>query len=251
MDIPQLARRGVTRLADFLLPPSCLLCEGPVGEARTLCPECWRRLHFLAAPLCARCGFPFAYDMGEGTLCAACAARPPAYDRARAVLAYDDVSRHLATRLKFSDRHEGVPAFGQWLARAGRELLDGPVLIAPVPLHRRRLIARRYNQAALLARALGRAADKTLAVDLLVRTRHTPPQVGLTAAGRRRNVSHAFAVRSRWRPLIAKAHVVLVDDVLTTGATAEACARVLKRAGAGRVDVLTLARVVSERKLPI
>ena len=251
MDIPALARLSATRLADFLLPPACLLCEAPVGEARTLCPDCWRGLHFLSAPLCACCGFPFPYEMGEGALCAACAARPPAYDRARAVLAYDDVSRHLATRLKFSDRQEGVPAFGQWLARAGRVLLEGPVIIAPVPLHRRRLIARRYNQAALLARALARATGKTLAVDLLIRTRHTPPQIGLTAAGRRRNVSHAFAVRPRWRALMGKVHVVLVDDVLTTGATVEACARVLKRAGARQVDVLTLARVVSERKLPI
>lgn len=246
-----LMRAGVTRLLDLILPPSCLLCEGRVGEARTLCAPCWRQLHFLSAPQCACCGFPFAYDQGGGALCAACSARPPAFDRARAVLAYDDASRALLTRLKFGDRHDGVPAFGDWLVRAAQDMLDAGALIAPVPLHRRRLIARRFNQAALLAAALARRSGNTVIPDLLVRTRATPPQVGLTALGRKRNVARAFALRPRHGAAVRGSHIVLVDDVLTTGATVEACARVLKKAGAARVDVLTVARVVSERALPI
>lgn len=244
-------RSGLGGVLDLVLPPSCLLCEGRVGEARTLCAACWRQLHFLSAPQCASCGFPFTYDQGEAALCAACSARPPAFDRARAVLAYDDASRALMTRLKFGDRHEGVPAFGDWLARTGRTVLDEAAVIAPVPLHRRRLIARRFNQAALLAAALARRCGRPLIPDLLIRTRPTLPQVGLTAIGRKRNVARAFAVRPRYGATVKGTHIVLVDDVLTTGATAEACARVLKRAGAARVDVLTLARVVSERALPI
>jgi len=216
-----------------------------------LCATCWKDLHFLGAPHCACCGFPFSFDHGADALCAACAGRRPAYDRARAVLAYDDVSRPLATRLKFADRHEGVPAFGSWLARAGREFFEGAVIVAPVPLHRRRLISRRFNQAALLARAVAGQTGSALICDLLARTRHTPPQVGLSSVGRRRNVARAFRVTPDHLPRLQGGHIVLVDDVLTTGATVEACAKALKRAGAARVDVLTLARVVSERGLPI
>jgi ComF family protein len=181
-------------------------------------------------------------------------AEPPAYDRARSVLAYDEHSRGLVLGFKHGDRLEGAAAFAAWMARAGAELLTEVDLIAPVPLHRRRLFHRRYNQSAILALAIGRYTGRPVAVDLLRRIRPTPSQGGLSPAGRARNVRGAFAVNQRalaklGNGALAGRRVLLVDDVLTTGATVSTCTRVLRRAGAGGVDVLTLSRVV--RPLPI
>jgi ComF family protein len=194
-------------------------------------------------PLCECCGLPFAYQVAARSRCAACIASPPAFDRARAVLVYDDASRRLVLGFKHADRLEPVPAFGRWLARAGAELTEAADLIAPVPLHRWRLFRRRYNQAALLAQALGRVAGCPVAPDLLVRRRSTPSQGGLGRAGRRRNVAGAFALRSGRDAQVRGRRILLIDDVHTTGATLGECARVLRRAGAASVDALTLARV--------
>jgi ComF family protein len=203
---------------------------------------------FLGPPLCRGCGFPFelapAAPAAEGALCAACHADPPAFDRARAVMAYDAGSRGLVLAFKHADRTEAAPPFARWMARAGAELLAEADVIAPVPLHRWRLLARRYNQAALLANQLGRLSGLPVVPDLLVRRRNTPSQGRLSAAGRSRNVAGAFAVHPRHAARVRGRCVLLVDDVLTTGATVAACTRVLRRAGAGQVDVLTLARVV-------
>jgi ComF family protein len=240
------------RLAlDLLLPPRCLSCGAQVDAQGTLCAPCWGRLSFLGPPWCARCGRPFelppgggpAEGEGEGACCAACLADPPAFGRARAALAYDDESRGLVLAFKHADRTRSAPAFGAWMARAGAEVLAGADLLVPVPLHRWRLFARRYNQSALLALAVGRAAGVPVSADLLARRRPTRTQGGLTRAGRTRNVAGAFAVRPRRLDLVRGRRVVLVDDVLTTGATVEECARALLRAGAAAVDVLALARV--------
>jgi ComF family protein len=239
------------RALDFILPPACLHCQAPVDRQGTLCAPCWQALHFLAAPFCAACGFPFAFDLGPDALCAACTARLPAYDRARAAVVYDDSARPLVTRLKYGDRLEGAPVYAGWMARAGAELLVDADLVLPVPLHRLRLLARRFNQAGLLAGRIARLTGVPYRPDLLRRIKRTPPQVGLSASGRRRNVAHAFALSPGQGEAIKGRAVVLIDDVLTTGATVEACAKVLRRAGASRVDVLTLARVVGERALPI
>jgi ComF family protein len=236
---------------DLLLPPACLACQARVDRQGTLCAECWQGLHFLAAPHCAACGFPFSFDLGADALCAACLGRRPGYDRARAALAYDDLSRPLVTRLKYGDRLEGAAIFGSWMARAGAKLLEDADFVLPVPLHPLRLLARRFNQAALLAGAVARLNGVRYRPDLLRRIKRTPPQVGLSPAGRLRNVAHAFALARGGAEVVKGRAVVLVDDVLTTGATVESCAKVLRRAGAARVDVLTLARVVSERTLPI
>jgi ComF family protein len=171
-------------------------------------------------------------------------ARRPAFDRARAVFAYDDASRGPVLSFKHADRTEAAPAFARLMTTAAADLLSDADLLVPVPLHRRRLIARRYNQSALLTNALARHSGVPAMPDLLVRTRHTPSQGGLSATGRRRNVRGAFAVRRDLADRVRDARVLLIDDVLTTGATVEACAGVLKRAGAGTVDVVTLARVV-------
>ncbi len=230
-----------------VLPPRCLACGAQVAVPGALCPECWGGLAFLAAPCCDACGYPFEYDAGEGALCGACAARPPAWRRARAALAYDDASRGLILALKHGDRTDSAPALGAWMASSGRALLAEADLVAPVPLHRLRLLARRYNQSALLAQAIARRTGVACVPDLLVRRRRTPSQGGLSASARVRNVRGAFAVAPRHADAVAGRRIVLVDDVLTTGATAESCARTLMRAGADTVDVLTLARVLRPR----
>lgn len=182
--------------------------------------------------------------MGEGSLCAACTARRPLYDRARAALVYDDASRDLVLRFKHADRIDGAATFAGWMARAGAELVASADLIAPVPLHRWRLVRRRYNQAAVLANAIGSLQERRVVPDLLVRRRATASQGHLGRSQRQRNVAGAFTLYPRRARLAAGARILLVDDVLTTGATAEACAKALRSAGASAVDLLVLARVV-------
>jgi ComF family protein len=242
--IRHLARHLGRRALDIVLPPRCLACGTGVERQGALCAECWNRLTFIAPPWCACCGMPFEYRVEGEVLCGACIARTPVFDRARAVLAYDDGSRPLVLSFKHGDQTYAAGAYGGWLARAGAELLDGADLLVPVPLHRWRLFRRRYNQAALLAQAVGRSAGIAVIPDLLVRRRRTPSQGGLDRAERRRNVRTAFAVHPRRSGQVRGRAIVLVDDVMTTGATLSECARVLKRAGAARVDVLTLARVI-------
>jgi len=236
--------RALSALADILLPPRCIQCSRTVEVNGTLCAECWRQITFLGEPCCAKCGLPFPYDAGAGALCAGCIAEPPRFDRARSVFAYDDRSRRLVLALKHADRLHGVPAFGQWLARAGAPLLEDADLIMPVPLHWTRLWRRRYNQSALLAHAVAAAmaSGPTVTPDLLYRRRRTPIQGRRTRTQRAENVRGAFALR---RPeAIEGKKIVLIDDVLTSGATVEECAKILRRAGAARIDVLTLARAV-------
>jgi ComF family protein len=236
--------RGVgTTALDVLLPPRCLMCGVMVEVDGLLCPACWSGLSFIAPPLCESCGLPFAFEVAARTRCAGCLADAPPFARARAVMVYDDASKRLILGFKHADRTEAAPTFGRWLARAGAALAAEADLIVPVPLHRWRLLLRRYNQAGLLAQALGRTVARPVVPDALVRRRRTPSQGGLGRTGRRRNVAGAFAVRASRARLVEGRRVLLVDDVHTTGATLGECARVLRRAGAAAVDVLTLARV--------
>lgn len=248
MDLTALMLDGVRRAGrvtlDALLPPQCLGCRSAVDAPGQLCATCWNGVSFIAPPHCACCGVPFDLDPGPGALCAACIAEPPDFARARAVFRYDDASKGLVLRFKHGDRTDAAPAFGRWLARAAGPLLDQADLIAPVPLHRWRLLKRRYNQAALLALELGRLSGRPVLPDLVVRRRATPSQGHLTRAERTRNVRGAFAVRPRHAAALAGRRVLLVDDVFTTGATVAAVARALRRGGAATVDVVTLARVV-------
>jgi len=234
---------GVAAL-DLLLPPRCLACGAMVEANGLLCPACWSGLSFIAPPLCESCGLPFAFAVAARTRCAACLADPPPFERARAALIYDDASRRLILGFKHADRTEAAPAFGRWLARAGAALLADADLVVPVPLHRWRLFQRRYNQAALLAHAVGGGlAGRPVAADLLVRRRRTPSQGGLGRQGRRRNVAGAFALKPGQADRLRGRRILLIDDVHTTGATLLECARALRRAGAAAVDALTLARV--------
>jgi ComF family protein len=244
-DLGNRVRRLAAGTLDLVLPPQCLACGAIAEGEAALCAGCFSRLRFLSHPLCDACGYPF--ELGEGAiagLCAACLRRAPSFDRARAVFAYDDESRGLVIGFKHADRTHAAPAFARWLARAGAELIRECDIIAPVPLHRWRLFRRRYNQAALLALALARLAAKPCVPGLLHRLRATPSQGGLGRLGRARNVRGAFAVTERARAGLAGRRVLLIDDVLTTGATVEEAARALKAEGAAAVDVLTLARVI-------
>ena len=235
-------RRLGRALVDGVLPPRCLACGTIVDEPDALCSRCWAGMTFFAPPWCAICGLPFPHPMGEEAVCADCARQKPSWDRARAVMRYDKHSRHLVLALKHGDRTHVARALGRWMGRAGVELLDGADIIVPVPLHWTRLFTRRYNQAGLLAHAVRAAGGPPVMPDGLVRRRRTPSQGRLGPAARARNVRGAFAVR-RGRDVKGK-RIVLVDDVLTTGATVEECARVLRRAGAAFVGVLTLSRAV-------
>ncbi len=231
-----------TGLLDYALPPRCPGCGVVVAGAHRFCLDCWRGLDFLGGPACARCGDPFPDGFGEG-MCARCADRPPAYDAMAAAVAYGAAARALALRLKYAGRPGVAGTMARQMARLveGQAGGEGAVLV-PVPLHRWRLWRRGYNQAALVARALGRRTGLAVDVDLLVRTRATPPMKGLGPRERARLVHDVFAVPRADRA--AGRRVILVDDVYTTGATADACARALKRAGAAHVRVVCWARVV-------
>ena len=241
-NLPARLRRLGRVVVDGVLPPRCLNCGTTVGEPGTLCSQCWTATTFFAPPWCAVCGLPFEVPMGPDAVCADCARERASWDRARAVLRYDKHSRRLVLALKHADHTHLAGALGRWMHRTGRDVLDDADLVMPVPLHWTRLFARRYNQAALLAHAIHTVGGPPVAADWLVRRRRTPSQGRLSAAGRARNVRAAFAMR-RGRSVRGK-RVVLIDDVLTTGATVEECARVLRRNGAAWIGVLTLARAL-------
>jgi len=238
------ARRGMEFFFDVLLPPRCPSCRTIVGEDGSFCGSCWTELRFITAPMCARCGTPFEVDHGPGTTCGACLLRAPRYASARAALVYHGSARRVLLGFKHSDRDHLVRLMAPQMVRAARGLLTPDAVLVPVPLHRWRLWRRGYNQAALLARAVGKLGAVPVSVDALVRTRATAMSKGMTRTQRATNVRGAFAV-ARPAAIVGRA-VILVDDVLTTGATVEACTRALRKAGAARVDVLTWARVVRE-----
>lgn len=251
-NLNRLARGAGRALLDLVLPPLCLKCREPVAEPQSVCAACWNTLRFLGPPHCAQCGLPFPHALGEGIKCAACIARPPPFLHARAALAYDDASRDLILSFKHADRLEAVPLFARWIVAAGRDALADAGMLVPVPLHWLRLAKRRYNQAAVLAHAIGKLTSIPVETGALTRTRRTPSQGEMPSArARAKNVVRAFAVAEKHKPRLAGRHVVLVDDVLTTGATLSACAKALSRAGAGSVSVITLARVVRPLSLSL
>ena len=245
------AWRHTARLAlDIALPTLCVACREPV-DGEGVCATCWSKLSFIAPPFCPRLGIPFVYDPGPDLLSMEAIANPPAYARARAAVRYDDVARTLVHALKYQDRTDLAPAMGRWMARAGRELLGEADALVPVPLHWRRGWSRRYNQSGALARVIERQTGVRLASEALRRVRATEQQIGLSRSQRASNVQGAFKVAPDRKADIQGRRVVLIDDVLTSGATVDACARALLRAKAASVDVLVFARVVDIHKPPI
>jgi ComF family protein len=243
---PVFARRAL----DLVLPPHAL-DGGPRPLTSGLSAEAWARIQFIEAPACDTCGLPFEYDLGVGARCVGCADRTWRFDRARAACLYDDASRDLILQLKHADRPELAGLLAHWLSRAAADLIEGADAVAPVPLHPSRLFARRYNQAAEIARPLARRTGLRFLPDILQRRRDTGGQGGRSARGRRQNVRGAFVVPEAALSRLRGRRILLVDDVMTTGATVDACAKALIAGGASGVDVAVVARVRAAEARPI
>lgn len=229
---------------DLILPPRCIGCGEVVTCQGTLCSGCWADIHFITEPACTCCGWPFEFQV-EGQLhCASCLAEAPLFDQARAAIRYESKGRDLVLRFKHADATNAVPMFADWMCRMGVSLLRDTDLILPVPLHWTRLFLRQYNQAALLAQYIGFKSEIPFHNTLFKRQLATPSQGHLKRPARRKNIRNAFSVSNQLQHLILNRRITLIDDVLTTGATVNECARILKNYGAHTVNVLCLARVV-------
>lgn len=238
-------RHYPAKLLNALFPPQCMSCGELVGTHGTLCHDCWSDLSFITKPGCAICAHPFDFDLGDDALCASCIDQLPVFDEAYSALRFDDTSKRLLHKLKFEDQGHLAPILAEWLANYMRHK-PAVDMVIPVPLSRKRLFHRRYNQSALVAQELAQRLGCGYAPSILQRVRHTTPQTGLTKLQRQENVRGAFAVPDAALTQLTSKQVCLVDDVMTTGATINACCKALKKAGASRVVVLTLARVVRE-----
>ena len=246
----ELGQQALSRIADFFVPPLCLSCRKPLAQHNTVCAHCWRDIHFIVPPQCDRLGIPLPFDPGGGPIVsAAAAANPPTYDRARAVAHYSGTMRELIHMFKYADQQAPRHVFARWLEKAAQELIPDCELIVPVPLSRQKLRARRFNQAALLAKDLAHRSSLRFEPQLLIRRKNTLSQVGLTRDQRRRNLRGAFEVPRPKNAMLADRNILLIDDVITTGTTVEACAHALKKAGAQRVDVIALALVTNESQI--
>ena len=238
-------RRTGLRGLNALLPPCCAACDAPVDQQGQLCASCFAQTNFISAPVCARCGVPFS-SVGQGgadALCPGCCERPPHFRQARAALRYDKHGRRLILPLKHADRVELAPILAGMMVRSGAELLGRADILVPVPLHRRRLFHRKYNQAAILAFMVGRLTRLPVQPDALQRLRRTAPLEEKTPEERAQEVSGSLRVRPSRLKRVTGRTVLLIDDVMTSGATANACAQALLQAGALAVDVLVAARV--------
>jgi ComF family protein len=241
-------RAAISALGNALAPSLCLACHNRTAAHDALCARCWQQVTFITPPLCHRLGLPLPFGGDGPQISAAAAADPPPYDRARAAAVFGGVVRELIHGFKYADRHEGRRLLARWMSGAGHELLADADMIVPVPMTRWRLVRRQFNQAALLAREISHPSGVPFDPFLLVKVKSTPTQVGSSAAQRAANVAGAFAVPPGARDRIRGRRIVLVDDVITTGATVGACARALRAAGAARIDVLAAAMVADPRR---
>ena len=240
------SKRVISRFIDVVLPPRCPVTGDVVEQQGQIASHAWGALHFIGQPQCQSCGVPFSHHSETELKCADCVYYPPEFDQARSALVYDEASRKLILEFKHGDQTQHALAFVPWLMRAGQSLIVDSDIVIPVPLHRMRLWRRRYNQAALIAKELSQAMSMPYRPDLLLRKKATASQGHLSPKQRTENVKRAFRVQEELTPMIKGKTVLLVDDVYTTGATVRECARVLKAAGAARVNVLTVARTVPE-----
>jgi ComF family protein len=230
-------------VVDFALPPRCPACSKIVSDPHSFCQICWQQLHFLAGPACARCDLPLPYEADDETSCAACIAKPPTHSGIKAAVAYGDISRNVALRLKYGGRI-GLAKIIADALRRHMSTVPAETLIAPVPLHWTRLWWRSFNQSALIAAELQRDSTTQLVPDLLLRKKRTPLLRGLSPRERSKMVKGAFALNPKWQDRVKGASVILVDDVYTSGATTDACVRTLKKVGAASVAIFCWARVL-------
>ena len=242
--IADVLRACAVQALDFALPPRCPACGTIVGEVHSFCTDCWKQVEFLGDNGCSACGLPL--QATDADQCGACLARPPRIARTRAAVAYDEISRGLAIRLKYGRKVAIARTMARYMAPLVRKEDSGEILV-PVPLHRTRLWRRGFNQSALVARELSRRLGLRSDPFLLRRLKRTPPLKGMSPLQRRKTVAGAFKVTDKEK--VAGKTIILVDDVLTTGSTAEACARALRRAGAARVELISWARVVRPAQL--
>ncbi len=240
----ELAKPLLEGVLDVVFPPRCSGCGAGVEAAHSLCGECWKRLRFISEPMCHCCGHPFELAVQPHMLCADCLKESPPYVQCRSALFYDEASRHHIIGYKFHDRTALTPLFAEWLARSCETMLPQIDCIVPVPLHWFRLWRRGYNQAALLAYAVSARTGLPVLPDALLRTRYTTPQNALTRLQRLDNVKGAFHVKSGSEARITGKNILLIDDVITTGATIKASTKALLKAGAERVYVTSVARTV-------
>lgn len=241
----------LNQIIDTILPARCIVTGDLVDQQGMMSPEAWRTLNFIAEPQCHRCGFPFDFDDGsakEGNICAACHKIPPPYNFARSALVYDDVSRHIILGFKHGDQTHAVTSFMPWLLRAGDEILAQSDYLVPVPLHRWRILRRRYNQAGLITKFLSKETKIPAFLDLIERQRATVTQGHLNVKERQRNIKNAFVIPEAYKLKIKNKNICLIDDVYTTGATVNECTKVLLKAGAASVNILTLARVIKPQR---
>ena len=248
--VKQSAKAGLRSVADLIWPARSLITGYPTGTGPGLTPSELDQLTFLNGG-CRSCSRPMSEEFGSETICLVCDKEPPAWSKARSALAYDDVSSRLVLDLKHGGRRDGLPIFANWMALIGADILQDTDWLVPVPLHYQRLAQRGFNQAVWLTQAVGRQSSTLTLIDGLIRTRATESQNGKSAQQRHKNVAGAFAVRDSRSKRVRGARITLVDDVLTTGATASACAKTLLKAGAQTVHLLTLARVVRETDVTI
>lgn len=234
------------RLVTTVYPPGCIACGAAVQDPFGLCAPCWAQAGFITGLACDSCGAPLPGHSDGVEHCDACLRDPPVWSRGRAVLSYEETGKRLILALKHGDRTELARPMGKWLATAGRDLIRPDTLIAPIPLHRLRLLRRRYNQAALLSHAVARHTGAEHMPMLLRRNKATPCQNGRDRAARYANLNGALEVRATHRALPQGRSVLLVDDVMTSGATLTAASRAVLQAGAARVDVLVVARVAND-----
>jgi ComF family protein len=244
--LARLAGQAGSAVLDVALPPLCLACNRPVGSMGALCPGCWTGLHQITAPVCTRLGTPLASDLGFDIISPRAIAEPPVFRRARSAVRFEDTGRLLVHRLKYGDRLDLVQAMAGWMKRAGADLLGEADVLVPIPLHRTRLWWRRFNQAGELAKSLSQMSGVRVEHDLLLRARRTQRQVGLSRSQRARNLAGALGVPDGAKARVMGRRIVIIDDVMTSGATLNAAARALLRAGASNVDALTFALVVDE-----
>lgn len=228
---------------DILYPPKCLGCYTLVENQESLCSDCWKKINFIQNPQCKICGYPFHYQKEENFLCVPCIRKEPSYDKARAVFIYDENSSYLIKNFKYNDNLVGCNLYARWLANIGKDILPNSILI-PIPLHPVRLFIRKYNQAALIANTLGRIKNLPVLTDGLIRNRYIKPQYTLNNKQRFLNVKGVFNFNKKYNSLIKGKNIILIDDVMTTGATVEECSKVLKKETSAKIFVLTLAKTI-------